>query len=77
METNKRNRYFIISYFTNGKVQGVGQISVETNGCYPNNLRVKDLIKPTLEDENVEIVILNIIELSESDNNDWITKKQN
>ena len=74
---NKRNRYFLISYFTIGKVDGVGEISVETNGFYPNNLRVKDLIKSKLEDENVDIVIFNIIELSESDHNDWISKKQN
>ena len=65
-------RYFIVSYnFGNGKVHCSG-----TDGCYLNRQIAIEQIASTLECENAEIVILNIIELPESDYNVWSAKKQ-
>ena len=71
-------RYFIVSYnFGNGKVPGSGQTTFVTDGCYQNRQIAIEQIASTLECENAEIVILNIIELPESDYNVWSAQKTN
>lgn len=78
MEYIDRNRYFIVSFsLNNDKIHGFGQRDFVTNGCYLNMQKTTEQIKSELEYENVGIVILNVIELSESDYNDWSCKKQN
>lgn len=72
-----KKRYFIVSYcFVYDKGHGFGQRDFVTNGCYPNMQMTTEQIKSKLEYEDVGIVILNIIELSESDYNDWSIKQQ-
>lgn len=71
-----KKRYFIVSYnLSNGKVYGFGQINIVTDGCYPSMQTTNEQIKSNLKYEDVGIVILNVIELSESDYNDWISKQ--
>lgn len=78
MEYIDRNRYFIVSFsLNNDKIHGFGQRNFVTNGCYLNMQKTTEQIKSELKYENVGIVILNVIELSESDYNDWSCKKQN
>lgn len=78
MEYIDRNRYFIVSFsLNNDKIHGFGQRDFVTNGCYLNMQKTTEQIKSELKYENVGIVILNVIELSESDYNDWSCKKQN
>lgn len=78
MENMDKKRDFIVSFgLNNNKVHGFGQTDFVTNGCYPNMQITIEQIKSKLKYENVGIVILNIIELSESDYNDWSSKKQN
>ena len=78
MEYIDRNRYFIVSFsLNNDKIHGFGQRNFVTNGCYLNMQKTTEQIKSELKYENVGIVILNVIELSESDYNDWSYKKQN
>lgn len=78
MKNMDKKRYFIVSFsLNNNKVHGFGQRDFVTNGCYLNMQKTTEQIKSELKYENVGIVILNIIELSESDYNDWSCKKQN
>lgn len=78
MKNMDKKRYFIVSFsLNNDKVHGFGQTGFVTNGCYLNMQKTTEHIKYELKYENVGIVILNIIELSESDYNDWSCKKQN
>ena len=78
MDNMGRKRYFIVSFsLNNDKVHGLGQRDFVTNGCYLNRQKTAEQIKSELKYENVGIVILNVIELSESDYNDWSSKKQN
>ncbi|MCD7923675.1 MAG: hypothetical protein LUI85_02835 [Bacteroides sp.] len=72
-----KKRYFIVSYnHGNGSVHGSGQTSFTTDGCYLNQQKTIELIKPTIRYEDAVIAIQNIIELSESDYNDWIAEQQ-
>ena len=72
-----KKRYFIVSFcHYNDKVHGFGQTNFVTNGCYLNIQITTEKIKSKLKYEDAGIVILNIIELSESDYNDWSTKQQ-
>lgn len=70
-----KKRYFIVAYnHGNGRVHGSGGISFVTDGCYLNRSKTIELIKSTLRHVDEEVVIQNIIELSESDYNDWINE---
>lgn len=72
-----KKRYFIVSYNhgnVNGVIHGSGQMNFATDGCYLNQQKTIEQIKPTLHYGDAVIVIQNIIELSESDYNDWIAR---
>lgn len=72
-----KKRHFIVSYnHGNGSVYGSGQTNFTTDGCYLNQKKTIEQIKSTLRYEDAVVAIQNIIELSESDYNDWIAEKQ-
>lgn len=65
------NRYFLIFYIgnvPNGKV--TGYMNFTTDGCYLNKLKTIEQIKEANKNLT-EIVITNIVEMSESDSKDW------
>lgn len=71
-----KKRYFIVSYnYSNDRVYGSGKINILTDGCYLNESKTIEQIKSTLTYE-ASVVIINVIELSKSDYNDWVNEPE-
>ena len=74
-------RYFIVTYTYKAdsnteKITGNGQVNVESNGFINQKETEKDIIKQLKKEYNylrfINVVIQNIIELSEKDCNNWL-----
>lgn len=68
------NRYFIAFFIASSDNRRMtGNIATKTGGEYLNSVDIrKDIEEEFEEDEARDVVITNIIELSEQDYNDWI-----
>ena len=71
--SKKQNRHFLVFYIgvceDNSIVNGCCDFT--TNGYYLNSKKTIELLMKNQKKETKSIVITNIVELSESDFNDW------
>lgn len=71
-EDIEKVRYFTVSYsYSNKKEHGCGQMSFTTYGCFLNNQKALERIAARFK-HKTEVVVLNVIELSKEDYNDWV-----
>ena len=71
--SKKSNRYFLVFYsgLCNDNSSIIGCCDFTTNGYYLNSKKTIELLTNNQKKETKSIVITNIVELSESDFNDW------